>query len=73
MIKLAKSADQKSFTSRAALHLAVNESMAALITKMKRPKVRIVAGRVSSLTNEPKMALIKPKGGRPRDKSQLHH
>ena len=61
IIKLANRADQKSLISNFELHLAVSSSIAALITKMKRPKVTIVTGKVRIFTIEPNTALIRPK------------
>ena len=40
---------------------SVNINMAALITKIKRPKVRITAGKVNNFRSDPITVLIKPK------------
>jgi hypothetical protein len=60
MIRDAKSADQKPETSSFSLQRAVSESIAALTTKRKRPKVTMDTGKVSTLIMEPKNVLIKP-------------
>ncbi len=60
IIKDAASADQKSLTSSALLHLAVSINIAAFITKVNRPRESNMAGRVSSLTSEPITPLIRP-------------
>ena len=60
IIKEAPSADQKSLTSSALLHLAVNINIAALITKVKRPKDNKIAGSVNNLTDEPITPFIMP-------------
>ncbi len=60
MIKEAPSANQKSSTSSALLHLAVSINIAALITKEKSPKESSIAGRVSNLTIDPRTPLITP-------------
>ena len=56
-----KKADQKFFTSSAVLQRAVNINMAALITMLKRPKVRSTNGKVISLRNDPKKLLMRPR------------
>ena len=61
MIKLAKSADQNPVTSKALLQRAVSINIAALTTNINNPKVIKVAGKVRTLTREPKNALIRPK------------
>jgi len=60
IIKEAPSADQKSSTSSALLHLAVSINIAALITNENRPRESSIAGRVSNLTSEPIAPFIKP-------------
>jgi hypothetical protein len=60
IIKEAPSADQKSSTSSALLHLAVSINIAALITKENSPRESNIAGRVNSLTIEPITPLIRP-------------
>ena len=57
----ANSADQKFLISKELLHRAVSINMAALMTKLKRPKERRTAGKVSTLRIEPKKLLINPK------------
>ena len=61
MISDAKSADQKPVTSNFSDQRAVRDNIAALTTKMKRPKVTIDTGNVSTLIKEPKIELINPK------------
>lgn len=61
MTKDASSADQKFLISRELLHLAVSINIAALMTKLKRPKVSRTAGKVSTFRIDPKKLLIKPK------------
>jgi hypothetical protein len=60
IIKEAPSADQKSSTSSALLHLAVSINIAALITKENSPRESKIAGRVSNLTIDPITPLIRP-------------
>jgi len=60
IIKEAPSADQKSLTSSALLHLAVIINIAALITKANNPRESRIAGRVSNLTIDPRTPLITP-------------
>jgi hypothetical protein len=60
IIKEAPSADQKSSTSSALLHLAVSINIAAFITKANRPSDKSMAGRVSNLTIDPITPLIRP-------------
>jgi hypothetical protein len=61
IISAAKNADQKPVTSNFSLHRAVSESIAALIIKIKRPKVMIDTGKVRILIIDPKIALMRPK------------
>ncbi len=56
----ASSAEPKPVTSNFSLHRAVNESIAALITKRKSPKEMIVAGKVSIFRIDPRIALMRP-------------
>ncbi len=58
--KDAQSADQKLVTSNFSLQRAVSINIAALITKVNKPKVKRIAGRVNSLRSEPIRPLIKP-------------
>ena len=60
IIKEALSADQKSSTSSALLHLAVSINIAALITKENNPRESSIAGRVNNLTIDPITPLIRP-------------
>jgi hypothetical protein len=60
IIKEAPSADQKSSTSSALLHLAVSINIEALITKENNPRESSIAGRVSNLTIDPITPLIRP-------------
>ena len=60
IISDAQSADQKLVTSNFSLQRAVSINMAALITKVNKPKVRRIAGSVKSLRSEPIRPLIKP-------------
>ncbi len=57
----AKSADQKSFTSRTSLTRAVRANIAALTTTRKKPSEMMTAGRVKNFTSEPIVTLIAPK------------
>ena len=43
------------------LHRSTNINIAALITKIKRPKVRMTAGSVKSFNSPPRTVLITPK------------
>jgi len=56
----AKTADQKLFTSSLSLQRETNIKIAALITTRNKPKVRITAGSVKSLSRDPRVALSKP-------------
>lgn len=56
-----KKADQKFFTSSAVLQRAVNINIAALMTMLKRPKVRSTNGKVINFRNEPKKLLMRPR------------
>ena len=60
IISDAQSADQKFVTSNFSLQRAVSISIAALITKVNKPKVRRIAGSVKSLSSEPISPLINP-------------
>jgi hypothetical protein len=60
IISEAPSADQKSLTSSALLHLAVSINIAALITKEKSPRESSIAGRVSNLTIDPRTPFMTP-------------
>ena len=61
MINDAPSADQKPLTSNLVLQLAVSVNIAALMMKIKRPKVTSETGKVSTFRIEPRMLLINPK------------
>ena len=60
IISEAKIADQKPLTANLSDQISVSDNIAALITKMKSPKVTIETGKVSTLMIEPKNALIRP-------------
>jgi hypothetical protein len=60
MINAAKIAVQKVSTSSLSLHLATNINIDALTTTRKRPKVKRTAGKVSSFSSDPSVALSKP-------------
>ncbi len=60
IISDAQSADQKLVTSNFSLQRAVSINIAALITKVNKPKVKSIAGSVKSLRSEPIRPLIKP-------------
>jgi len=60
IIKEAPSADQKSSTSSALLHLAVSINIAALMTKENNPRESNIAGSVNNLTIDPITPLITP-------------
>jgi hypothetical protein len=60
IIKEAPSADQKSLTSSALLHLAVSINIAALMTKENNPRESNIAGSVNNLTIDPITPLITP-------------
>ncbi len=60
MIREASNAEPNPVTSNFELHRAVNVSIAALITKRNKPNEIIVAGNVSILRMEPRIALISP-------------
>ena len=53
-------ADQKLSTSNFSLQRDTNISIDAFTTIRKSPSVKIIAGNVSSLSKEPKVALSKP-------------
>ena len=57
----AKMADQNDVIVSALLICVVTSNIAALITIRKRPALRITAGRVINLRNEPKKVLINEK------------
>lgn len=57
----AKIADQNPVIANFADQISVSDNIAALMTKIKRPKVTIDAGKVMTLIMEPKNELIKPK------------
>ncbi len=57
----AKMADQNPLTANLSDQISVRDNIAALITKMKSPKVTIETGKVKTLIIEPKNALINPK------------
>ena len=59
--RAAKTADQKFVTSNLSLQRATNIKIAALTTTKKSPSVKITAGKVSSLSKEPSVALSNPK------------
>ena len=59
MMMEAKIADQKDLMVSALLMWVVTSSIAALITIKNNPALRITAGRVINLRNEPKKVLIK--------------
>ena len=61
IINEAKIADQKPLTANFSDQMSVSDNIAALITKIKRPKVTIDTGKVNNLMTEPKKVLIKPK------------
>ena len=61
MIKDAPRALQKPSTDNFDDQASVNDNIAALITKIKRPNVRSDTGNVSNLINDPKIELINPK------------
>ena len=61
MISDAKRADQNPVTSNFSDQRAVNESIAALTTKRKIPKVTIETGKVKTFISDPKIELINPK------------
>ena len=60
IIKEAPSADQKSSTSSALLHLADSINIAALMTKENNPRESNIAGSVNNLTIDPITPLITP-------------
>ena len=61
MIKDAPRALQKPLTDNFDDQASVSDNIAALITKIKRPKVSSDTGKVSNLISEPKIELINPK------------
>ena len=61
IIKDANRADQKLFTSKRSLNLAVSINIAALIISANTPSDNRIAGSVSSFTTEPIKVLINPK------------
>ena len=61
MMREARSADQNPVTSNFSLQRAVNDNIAALTTKRKRPKVTMETGNVKTLIMEPKTLLMRPK------------
>jgi hypothetical protein len=54
-------ADQNPLTANLSDQISVRDNIAALITKIKSPKVTIETGKVKTLIIEPKNALINPK------------
>jgi len=60
IINDAKRADQKLFTSKLSLHLAVSINIAALITNENKPRDKSIAGKVNNLTRDPIRPLIRP-------------
>jgi hypothetical protein len=60
MMMLAKTADQKPFTSNFSLHSDTSIRIAALTMIRNKPKVRITAGSVSILSKDPRVAFSNP-------------
>ena len=58
--KAAKIADQKLLTSNLSLHRDTNIKIDALTTTRNNPRVRMTAGKVSSFSKLPNVALSKP-------------
>ena len=56
-----KRAELKFLTLKWVDHLEVSSSIAALITKLKSPSVRTMAGKVRNFKSEPMKVLINPK------------
>jgi hypothetical protein len=60
MMMLAKTADQKPFTSNFSLHSETNMRIAALTIMRNRPKVKMTAGSVNSLSKDPRVTFNNP-------------
>ena len=60
IMREAKSADQNPVTSSFSLQPDTNINIAALTTTRNKPKVKITAGSVSSLSRDPRVVLSRP-------------